>query len=337
MNVVIIGAGSWGTTLSVMLAQKNYNIRIWTRSQSTLEEIIQKRKNVKYTGELFIPEKVTPFIDIGNDFGNPDLVIFAVPSHTLRETIKKFYNKLYQNQSTIKGIVNVAKGLETGTNLRLSQVLEQCLPEKLKDKIVVLSGPNIAFEVAKKLPSVTVISSLNYKLLEYLQPILATEYFRVYTNHDITGVEIGGAVKNIIAIATGISDGMGYGANTKASLITRGLHELSKFGTRLGANPITFSGAAGMGDLIATCISKHSRNRQVGERIGKGEKVKNILKSMYMVAEGINTAKAVYQMSLQMGIEVPITECVYKIIYEDLSPQLSVKRLMQRKFKLEVE
>lgn len=337
MDITVIGAGSWGTTLSVMLAHKGYNIRLWTRSSTTFEEISGKRKNTRYTGELFIPGNVVPFMDIENHFGTPDLVIFAVPSHTLRETINRFYKKLCDSKMVIKGVVNVAKGFEIETNLRLSQVMEQCLPEELKDKIVVLSGPNIASEVAKKLPSVTVISSLNQKLLEYLQPVLSTDYFRVYTNQDLIGVEVGGAVKNIIAIAAGISDGLGYGANTKASLITRGLHELSRFGTALGAKKATFMGAAGMGDLVATCISDHSRNRQVGERIGKGEKIKDILDSMYMVAEGIKTAKAVYQMAVEMGIDTPITECVYEIIYKDLSPQLSVKKLMSRKFKSEIE
>lgn len=336
MNITIIGAGSWGTTLSVMLAEKGYNVRIWTRSSSTLNEIIRYRKNTKYTGDLIIPHSVIPFINSEDDFGNPDIVIFAVPSHTLRGIVKNFYNILSNRKENIKAIVNVAKGLEIETNLRLSQVLEQCLPRKLKAKIAVLSGPNIAVEVSKKLPSVTVISSLNLKLLKYLQPILSTEYFRVYTNEDIIGVEIGGAVKNIIAIAAGISDGIGYGANTKASLITRGLHELSKFGTKLGANPLTLTGAAGMGDLVATCISKNSRNRLVGERIGKGEKIKDIVEGMYMIAEGIKTTRVVYEMAKRMNIEVPITECVYEIIYEDLSPTKSVKKLMTRKFKSEV-
>jgi len=336
MNIVIIGAGSWGTTLSVMLAKKGYNIKIWTRSENTFNDILKNCRNTKYTGNLIIPKNVTPFTNEENKFTGADIVIFAVPSHTLRKVIKKFYNKLLNNCETIKGIINVAKGIEIGTNLRLSQVMEQSIPEELKSKIAVLSGPNIAVEVAEKLPSVTVISSLNFKLLKYLQPILSTEYFRVYTNKDLIGVEIGGAVKNIIAISAGISDGLGYGANTKASLMTRGLHELSKFGIKLGANPLTFSGVAGMGDLVVTCISKHSRNRKVGERIGKGEKAYDIIDGMYMVAEGIKTTKAVYKMSKKINIELPITECMYEIIYKDLNPTESVKKLMGRKFKSEI-
>ncbi len=335
INITIIGAGSWGTTLSVILARKGYRINLWTRGKDTYENIKNLRKNAKYTGDLHIPKNVTPFIKKEEGFYNTEIVIFAVPSHVLREIVKNFFNHLKENKN-IKCVLNVAKGLEIGTNLRLSQVMEQCLPEKLTSRICVLSGPNIASEVASGLPSVSVVASHNKELLRYIQPVLSSGKFRVYTNEDVIGVEIGGAVKNIIAIASGISDGLGYKANTKASLITRGLHELAKFGVNLGANPLTFSGAAGMGDLIATCISQNSRNRYVGERIAKGEKINKILKSMYMVAEGVKTTKAVYNLSKKMNIEVPITECVYKIIYRGLNPVESVKKLMNRKFKSEV-
>jgi len=334
--ITVIGAGSWGTTLSVILAGKGYDINLWTRSKDTYEEINKSRKNKKYTCDLCIPENVTPFTKPEDGFGNPEIIIFAVPSHALREIIKKFYEIIRKNIKYIKCILNVSKGLEIGTNLRLSQVMKECLPGKSISKICVLSGPNIASEIADGLPSVSVAASNNKETLKYIQSIISTNKFRVYTNSDIIGVEIGGAVKNIIAIAAGISDGMGYKANTKASLITRGLYELAKLGTRLGANPMTFSGAAGMGDLIATCISKNSRNRCVGERIASGDSISKILENMYMVAEGVNTTRAVYDISRKMDIEVPITECVYEIIYKDLSPIESVNKLMKRKFKSEV-
>jgi len=337
INITIIGAGSWGTTLSVILAKKGYRINLWTRRKHTYDEIKNLRKNTKYTGNLYIPENVTPFTKKEDGFKNSKIIIFAVPSHVLRKITRKFYNDLKKNVKNIKCVLNVAKGLETGTNLRLSQVMEQCLPKELISKICVLSGPNIASEIALGLPSVSVVASNNDKLLKYIQPILSNDKFRVYTNKDIIGVEIGGAVKNIIAIASGISDGLGYKANTKASLITRGLHELTKLGVKMGANPETFSGVAGMGDLIATCISQNSRNRYVGERIAKGEKINEILKNMYMVAEGVKTTKAVYNLSRKTNIEVPITECVYEIIYKGLNPIESVKKLMNRKFKSEVE
>lgn len=336
INITIIGAGSWGTTLSVILAEKGYVINLWTRSKDTCEEIKRSRKNIRYTGDLHIPENVTPFIKPEDGFGNPEIIIFSVPSHALREIITKFDEIIREDIKHIKCVLNIAKGLETGTNLRLSQVMEECLPGKSVLKICVLSGPNIASEIAQGLPSVSVAASCNTETLKYIQPLLSTDKFRVYTNRDIIGVEIGGAVKNIIAIAAGIADGMGYKANTKASLITRGLHELAKLGTRLGADPLTFSGVAGMGDLIATCISKNSRNRYVGEKIAGGESIEKILENMYMVAEGVNTTRAVYDISRKLGIEVPITECVYEIIYKDLSPFESVNKLMKRKFKSEV-
>lgn len=337
IKITVIGAGSWGTTLSVMLAKEGNNIDLWTHKETTYNEILSCRKNSKYTKELLIPDNVKPFIikDTGFD-ANTKIIIFAVPSYALREVAGDFY-KYIEPFDSIRCILNVAKGFETGTNLRLSEVLKQSLPPDFKKKTCSLSGPNIAFEVAGNLPSVSVIASKNREILKFLQPVLSTKAFRIYTNEDIVGVEIGGAVKNIIAIASGISDGLGYGANTKASLVTRGLYELSKFGIRMGANPLTFSGAAGMGDLIATCISSHSRNRCVGERIGRGELVEDITKSMYMVAEGIDTTRAVYEIAKKHGIEVPITECVYEIIYNNLSPEKSVEKLMNRKTKSEIE
>jgi len=336
-NITVIGAGSWGTTFSVMLAMRGYNVNLWVRSRVTYDEIKNYRKNTKYTGDLYITDNVAPLTGKNSVSSMSEIIIFAVPSHVLREIISGFRESLEKNQGKIKCVLNLAKGLETGTNLRLSQVMEETLPEKLRSKICVLSGPNIAPEIASGLPSVSVVASSNKELLKYIQKIISNDRFRIYTNTDVVGVEIGGSVKNIIAIAAGISDGLGYKANTKASIITRGLYELTKLGVRLGANRTTFSGVAGMGDLIATCISEKSRNRSIGERIAKGEKINDILESMYMVAEGVNTTKAVYNLSRKIGIEVPITECIYKIIYKGLNPIESVKKLMTRKFKSEIE
>jgi glycerol-3-phosphate dehydrogenase (NAD(P)+) len=337
INITVIGAGSWGTTFSVMLALRGYRIKLWARSRNISDEIKNYRKNQKYTGDLHIPENVIPFTNRENYLKDSEIIIFAVPSHVLREIIISFNSSLKENINSIKCILNLAKGFETVTNLRLSQVMEETIPGKLKSKICVLSGPNIAPEIAMGLPSVSVVASTDKKILKYIQKIISSDSFRVYTNNDIIGVEIGGAVKNIIAIAAGISDGLGYKANTKASLITRGLYELTRFGVRMGADRATFSGAAGMGDLVATCISEKSRNRNTGERIAKGEKINDILKNMYMVAEGVNTTKAVYDISRRLGIEVPITECIYEIIYKGLNPLESVKKLMTRKFKSEIE
>jgi glycerol-3-phosphate dehydrogenase (NAD(P)+) len=337
-KIAVIGAGSWGTTLAVLLADKEYDVSLWTHREETHKEILSKRKNIKYTKDLILPDNITVFYEIDDYMiSGSEIIILAVPSHALRETVKKFYDVFESTADSVRCVLNVAKGFETGTNLRLSEVLEEVLPDPLKKKTCSLSGPNIAVEVARKLPSVSVVASKNTEILKFIQSVLSTDNFRIYTNKDVPGVEIGGAIKNIIAIASGISDGLGYGANTKASLITRGLHELSKFGTKLGANPLTFSGAAVMGDLIATCISEHSRNRSVGERLASGEKIDQIMNSMYMVAEGVRTTKAVYEIAIKNNLDVPITECIYEIIYKNLSPEKSVKKLMSRKFKPEIE
>ncbi len=337
MKITVIGAGSWGTTIALLLNQKKYDVSLWVRSIETYTDIIRNRKNSKYTFAALIPENIKIFNNIDDLEEGIEIVVFAVPSSFLRETAIKFFNKLKENKESIKALINVAKGIELGSNLRPSQVLKQAVPTEMKGLIATMSGPNISKEVLKGLPSVAVISSENIDILRYIQQVFSTDYFRVYTNEDIIGVEIGGAVKNVIAIAAGISDGFHYGSNAKASLITRGLYEISKLGTYLGAKSVTFSGAAGMGDLIATCISPYSRNRSVGEKIAKGMTINEIIDSMYMIAEGIKTTKAVYQIAATLHIEMPVTESLYKIIYEANSPMESVINLMKRKFKPEIE
>ena len=338
IKITIVGAGMWGTTLAILLGNKGYNLKLWVRSKEVYDDISVNRINSKYTDNYTIPQNVIPFL--GNNkrdiFKNSDIIIFAVPSHALREIINFFFDELNKNGKQIKAVVNAAKGLEIKTNKRLSEVLSETLPENLKEKIAVLSGPNIAVEILKSLPSVSVIASQDNKILDYLQPVFSTEFFRIYINTDLIGVEIGAAVKNIIAIAAGISDGLGFGSNSKASLIARGLYELSKVGVFFGANAKTLFGAAGLGDLITTCISQNSRNRMVGERLAKGESINVIQKNMYMVAEGINTTKCVYNIAKKHNLDLPITDSIYNIIYEGLQPFQSVKNLMSRKFKAEI-
>ncbi|MDD5659530.1 MAG: NAD(P)-dependent glycerol-3-phosphate dehydrogenase [Actinomycetota bacterium] len=340
LRILIIGAGSWGTTLAFMLARKGYDIKIWSKENEVIKDINENKKNSRYTADILLPTSIFAFGDsakegIINGDIIFDIIIFAVPSVYLREVSNGFNTLLNKFSVNIKAVVNAAKGIEPKTNLRMSQILCETLPRTLKSKISTLSGPNISSEIIRKLPSVSTIASDNDEITRYLQPILSTEYFRVYTNDDPIGVEICGAIKNIIAIASGISDGLGFGSNTKASLITRGLHELTKFGMKFGAKKATFSGAAGMGDLIATCVSSKSRNRSVGERIAKGEKLKDIVENMYMVAEGIETTKAIYNMSVKLNMELPITKCVYEVLYENADPLNSVKVLMMRKYKPE--
>ncbi|MBM3713192.1 MAG: NAD(P)-dependent glycerol-3-phosphate dehydrogenase [Actinobacteria bacterium] len=337
IEITVVGAGMWGTTLAIILGNKGYNLKLWIRGKDVYDDILKNNTNTKYTGINVIPLNVIPFLGSNKKglFENTSVVIFAVPSHALRDIIKFFFDELSENGERIKAVVNVAKGLEIETNKRLSEVMAETLPENLQKKVAVLSGPNIAAEILGSLPSVSVISSPKKKILDYLQPIFSTDFFRIYVNSDIAGVEIGAAVKNIIAIAAGISDGLGFGSNTKASLITRGLYELSKIGVFFGATPQTLFGAAGLGDLITTCISRSSRNRMVGERLARGENIEKIQKSMYMVAEGINTTKSLYIIAKNNNIDLPITESVYNIIYKGLKPLESVKILMSRKFKSE--
>ncbi len=335
INVVVIGAGSWGTTLSVMLAEKGYHVFLWVRDKKSADLVSCKRKNEKYTGDLLLPSNITIFNNLKEICRYPDIIIFAVPSHALREVVGYLYD--YLDDLDAKAIVNAAKGLEAGTHLRLSEVLAKTLPPGLAQRVAVLSGPNISSEIARKLPSVSIISSNNKNILGFLQKGLSTDYFRVYTNHDLAGVELGGAVKNIIAIAAGISDGLGYGTNTKASLVTRGLHEITRFGIKMGGRPLTFSGISGMGDLITTCFNLRSRNRILGQRIAQGEKPGRARKEIAMVAEGYNSAQSVYSLCRNLDIDMPITDSVYDILYHGADPRRSVYKLMARKFKPEIE
>ena len=341
MEILIIGAGSWGTTLCFILAEKGYKTAIWSIEEEVINDINNNKKNQKYTDDLILPGNVRAigYKDLDNlktkkniDF---KLVIFAVPSEYLRQVSINFKDFLELHSSNLKAVINAAKGIELGTKLRMSQVLSDVLPDGLKNKIAVLSGPNISSEIMNKLPSVSTIASESKVISAFLQPVLSTEFFRVYTNEDMTGVEICGAYKNIIAIAAGISDGLGFGSNTKASLITRGLNEMKKFGLCYGSKVSTFYGASGLGDLITTCISPRSRNRNVGERIAKRENIKDIMNNMSMVAEGVKTAKAVYEMSADLDIDLPITESVYRVLFKNADPMKSVKNLMTRKFKSE--
>lgn len=258
---------------------------------------------------------------------NTSVVVIAIPSAYLRTSLEKF--KDYIKDDCL--ILSLTKGLEQKTLFRMSQVILDVLGNQYEDKLAVLSGPNHSEEVIKRIPTATVIASRNEECARTLQEIFMCDYFRVYTNKDVIGVELGGAIKNVLAIAVGISDGLGYGDNTRAALITRGLAEMARLGTRLGANPFTFLGLAGIGDLVATSTSRHSRNRMVGERIGRGEPLDSVMKSLKMVAEGIHTSKSVLELSHRLGVEMPITHEVVQILFENKNPRESVLSLMLRK------
>jgi glycerol-3-phosphate dehydrogenase (NAD(P)+) len=333
VNIGVLGAGSWGTALANLLGLKGFKVDLWVFEKEVKEQIDAFRENKVFLPGFSLSTNLFPSNDIAGVVSEKDLVLIVVPSHVMRETAQKVSGLL--SKDTV--IVSASKGIENKTHLTMSAVLKESLPEIPEDSFTVLSGPSFALEVARKLPTVVTVASIDKKLAGFVQNVFATPYFRVYTNNDMIGVELGGAVKNVIAIAAGIIDGLGLGLNTRAALITRGLTEIRRLGLKLGANPRTFAGLAGIGDLLLTCTGDLSRNHTVGKKIGEGRKLNDILSEMRMVAEGIKTAKSVYNMSLKLGVEMPISHEIYHILYDDVSPQDALLRLMTRDLKQELD
>ena len=293
-----------------------------------MNEINNKRTNEKYLKDLKIPQGVTAFNNIDDAIKDAEYIVLSVPSHVIRLMCKQIKGKI---QSDIP-VISIAKGIEEGTDKRLSVVME----EELNNPIVVLSGPSHAEEVAMKIPTTVVTSSKDMRCAMDIQDLFMTNYFRVYTNDDLIGVEIGGAVKNIIALAAGIVDGLGYGDNTKAALITRGMKEITRVGMVLGGRIETFYGLTGMGDLIVTCTSMHSRNRRAGLLIGKGMNVDDAIKEVGMVVEGVSACKAFFELKERLGISMPITDGLYRGLFENKTPEVIVNELMSRDKKSEL-
>ncbi|MEX0681636.1 MAG: NAD(P)H-dependent glycerol-3-phosphate dehydrogenase [Balneolales bacterium] len=333
MKISVIGAGSWGTALSILLGENRHEVRLWAREKEIVENIRNYHKNGIYLPEVTLPDAVIGYSDLEGALLDTDVVVFATPSHAIREIAARIRPLLKGNER----IVSVAKGIEINTFLTMSQVLADVLQDVISDdRIGVLSGPSHAEEVSNHLPTTVVASSNSKQTALYIQKLFMAPSFRVYVNRDILGVEVAGAVKNVLAIATGIADGAELGDNAKAALITRGLTEMRRLGIQLGASQDTFSGLAGIGDLIVTSTSRHSRNRNVGYRIGKGEKLNDIIASMNMIAEGIKTTKSVYEWSRLLQIYMPITEKVYQVLFKNISPGEAVHELMTREPKDEV-
>ena len=332
-SVAVLGAGSWGITLAILLFEKGFFVKVWEFEREQAE-ILGKKRKLRFLPWVDIPREIEITSSISHALEGVRLVVIALPSHVVRRVGKKMAEVSLPEDIII---VNVSKGLEDKSLLRMSQVLSEELPEKLREQIVVLSGPSHAEEVSRKIPTTVVVASVNEKLNWEVQKFFFTPYFRVYTNPDIIGVEMGGALKNIIAIAVGIGDGLGFGDNSKAALITRGLVEITRLGKALGAKPATFSGLSGMGDLIVTCTSRYSRNRNFGEKIGQGKTLKKALSEIKMVVEGIRTTKAAYQLAKNYNISMPITEEVYKVLFKNKKPSEAVTDLMLREAKPELE
>ncbi len=328
-KIGILGAGGWGTALSILLESKGFKVYLGEIFPDYAEELRKKRENYRFLPGVRIPSSILITSSLEELIEDIGILVLTVPSQYLRQVLRR----LPPLPSSLL-IVSGVKGLEMGTNLRMSEVIEE---ELGRGNLAVISGPSHAEEVARFIPTAVVSASRDEEIARKIQEIFTTPYFRVYTHTDVIGVELGGALKNIIALACGISNGLGYGDNTRAALITRGITEIARLGIAMGGRPSTFWGLAGIGDLVVTAGSVHSRNRYVGERIGKGEKLEDIQRSMEKVAEGIYTVKAAYQLSREKNVEMPITQVVYRILYEGLPPREGVKELMERTPRAEEE
>jgi glycerol-3-phosphate dehydrogenase (NAD(P)+) len=333
MNIGVVGAGSWGTALANLLALKGFKIHLWVFEKDVKDQIESLKENREFLPGVSLSDRIFSSNDMEDVVKGKDLVVVVVPSHVMRGTAHLI--REYISKETI--IVSASKGIENKTHLTMSGVLREILYETDEDAFAVLSGPSFAREVIKQVPTVVAVASKSPKVAGLVQHVFATPYFRVYTNDDMVGVEMGGAVKNVIAIAAGIIDGLGLGLNTRAALITRGLTEIRRLGLKLGANPRTFAGIAGIGDLVLTCTGNVSRNHTVGKKIGEGMKLNDILSEMKMVAEGVKTAESVYNLSKKLGVEMPICHEVYHILYGGISPKAAVHRLMTRDLRHELD
>lgn len=322
MKIGVIGAGSWGTALANLLSQNGHDVLLWSHKKTQIESIQINRENKQYLPNIKLNDKLKlTYID--EDLKDVDIVVISVPSKALREVCERFYP--FFNNGKI--IVNTSKGIEEASLKRFSQVIQEVLPF---DKVAVLSGPSHAEEVAKGLATICVASSEDINVAKTVQDVFMNNIFRIYTNTDIIGVEIGGALKNLIALATGASDGCGFGDNAKAALITRGLAEISRLGVAMGANYETFYGMTGLGDLITTCTSSHSRNRKAGILLGQGKSIEETLKEVKMVVEGINISKAAYNLSLKYNVYMPITKEIYEVLFNGKTVKQAVLDLMNR-------
>ncbi len=332
-NVTVIGAGSFGTALAMVLEQAGNKVQIWAREEEIANRINEDHINPSYLNDIQLSEDIVAYNNIEQCLQSQDMVVFATPSHALREVAKKIKPCLDGHEI----LVTVAKGIENDTFKTMSQVLIEVMDgTTYEDNIGVLYGPSHAEEVGKLRPTTVVAAAYSTRTAKIIQETFLTPMFRVYVNNDVIGVEIGGSVKNIMAIAAGIVDGAELGDNAKAALITRGLHEMKRMGQMLGAHSDTFSGLTGMGDLIVTCTSSHSRNRSVGFRIGQGEKLDDIINSMNMVAEGVKTTKSVKDWAEKNNVEMPITQAVYSVLFENMDPRDALYKLMTRDPKDEI-
>jgi len=328
-KITILGDGGWGTTLAILLAKKSFSVTLWGAFAANISLIKKNRVNEKFLPGIKIPKEIVLTSDLSEAIRDKDIIVLAIPSQYMRSVLKKVKALDFPRRALY---LSVTKGIEMGTLKRISEIIHS---ELGSIKLAVLSGPTIACEIARGIPAVAVVASHDPRVAKFLQDVFMTSRFRIYTNEDVIGVELGGSLKNITAIACGVSDGLGFGANTKAAILARGLAEISRLGVAMGAKHKTFSGISGLGDLVTTCISPHSRNRFVGEKIGSGRKIKEVLGRMQMVAEGVPTAKSARALGRKYKVDMPITEEVYNLLYRNKPALKALKDLMARKGKNE--
>lgn len=329
MNICILGSGGWGTALGIILHNNRHKVTLWEYDKEYAHTLNEYRENLFYLPKIKIPEKINITCNLDEAVKDKELIVIATPTQFIRSVIEQIKDIDFTNRV----LLSVSKGIENHSLMTVSQMFCDTFTKIHKRNIVVLSGPSHAEEVAKHTPTAVVAAGYEEKNAEIIQKVFSNKYFRVYKSSDVLGVELGGALKNVIAIAAGIADGAGFGDNTKAAIMTRGIREITRFGVKLGAHESTFMGLSGIGDLIVTCMSKHSRNRFVGEEIGKGKKLKQVLAEMKMVAEGVATTKATHELAKKMGVELPIIEQVYKVLFLGKDPHTATEKLMTRVLK----
>jgi len=331
MRVSVLGAGSWGTTLAIVLYHNGHEVSLWEYNKSLAKALKKHHENRLLLPGIAIPNEIKISNNLKESVADKHMIILAVPSQFIREVIKKVKDISFKETT----FVSVAKGIEKVTLMTVAEILQDEIFSLGTNNIGVLSGPSHAEEVSKKIPTAVVAASENEGTAQTIQAAFNNSYFRVYSSTDLTGVELGGALKNVIAIGAGIIDGAGFGDNTKAMIMTRGIAEISRLGIEMGARPSTFAGLSGMGDLIVTCMSQHSRNRYVGDQIGQGKKLNEVLKAMDMVAEGVETCKSVHELAAKHHVDTPIVDAVYSILFDDRDPTKVTYDLMTRGMKSE--
>jgi len=332
-QIGVIGAGSWGTTLAQLLAVKGFKVSLWVYEEELCRTMREKKVNSIYLPEVNLPSNISPTNSLKEACSGKDFLLIVCPSQKIRAILKRSIPHITPQAI----IINASKGIETGSLLPLSQLVKDVLPSRYHKRLAFLGGPSFAREVVCHHPTAVSLASENKAVAREVQSLISAPYFRVYTSSDVIGVTMGGALKNVIAIAAGICDGLGFGYNSRAALITRGLAEMTRLGVRMGANAMTFSGLSGLGDLVLTCTSDLSRNRSLGVRLGRGEKLKDIVKGTRAVIEGVATTRAAYQLSQKLGIEMPITHQTYLVLYRNKSPETAVNALMSRDLRYELD